>query len=102
MATGTAPVKRKSNRQFQVLLVVWLMMFGLGVLAGVALTKRAFGMPAWVQRIVGLEPINRGDSEQTDTPNSSNANCNDTGDTFRTCWRQTLGESSECSADAPY
>ena len=57
MATGTAPAKRKTNRQFQVLLFVWLMMFTLGVFAGVTLTKKAFGMPTWVQRVLGLEPI---------------------------------------------
>lgn len=57
MGTGTAPAKRKGSSQFRVLLVIWLMMFGLGVFAGVTVTKKAFGMPAWVQRILGLEPI---------------------------------------------
>ena len=57
MATGTVPVKRKGNGQFRILLVIWIMMFGLGVFAGVTVTKKAFGMPAWIQRVLGLEPI---------------------------------------------
>lgn len=57
MGIGTAPAKRKGNGQFRVLLVIWLLMFGLGVFAGVTLTKKAFGMPAWIQRVMGLEPI---------------------------------------------
>jgi hypothetical protein len=58
MGTGTAPSKRSnSSRQFKILLFIWLMMFSFGVFAGVTLTKKAFGMPAWAQRVLGLEPI---------------------------------------------
>ena len=65
MGTGTAPTKRKGNGQFRVLLVIWIIMFGLGVFAGVTLTKKAFGMPAWVQRVLGLEPIITGIQRKT-------------------------------------
>lgn len=57
MGTGTAAPKRNNgSRQFKFLLFIWLVMFGLGMFAGVTLTKKAFKLPLGI-KLLGLSPI---------------------------------------------